>query len=76
MNYSRLSETLLNSLADLPPELRERILTDTIRAVMQHDEKAIRDSRICALLKQGLTYRQISQRLNVSRREIARVKCQ
>jgi len=76
MNYSRLSETLLNSLADLPPELRERILTDTIRAVMAHDEKAIRDSRICALLKQGLTYRQISQRLKVSRSDIARVKCQ
>lgn len=76
MNYSRLSETLLNSLADLPPELRERILTDTIRAVMQHDEKALRDSRICALLKQGLTYRQISQRLNVSPKIIARVKCQ
>jgi DNA-binding NarL/FixJ family response regulator len=75
MNYSRLSETLLNSLADLPPELRERILTDTIRAVMAHDEKAIRDSRICALLKQGLTYRQISQRLNVSQREVRNAQC-
>jgi DNA-binding NarL/FixJ family response regulator len=75
MNYSRLSETLLNSLADLPPELRERILTDTIRAVMAHDEKAIRDSRICALLKQGLTTREISKRLRVSLRDIHKVKC-
>lgn len=75
MNYSRLSETLLNSLADLPPELRERILTDTIRAVMAHDEKAIRDSRICTLLKQGLTYAQISTRLKVSKKTIAQVKC-
>jgi len=75
MNYSRLSETLLNSLADLPPELRERILTDTIRAVMQHDEKAIRDSRICTLLKQGLTTREISKRLRVSLRDIHKVKC-
>ena len=73
MDYVRLSDALLKSLSYLEPELRERILTDTLKAVSHSDKKAYRDYRIHKLLKEGLTYTQIRERMGVSCQVIAKV---
>lgn len=72
MDYVRLSDALLKSLSYLEPELRERILTDTLKAVSHSDAKAYRDYRIHKLLKEGLTYAQIRERTGASYQVIAR----
>jgi hypothetical protein len=73
MNYTILNVTLINSLAELTPELRDKIIHDVMTAMRKADPEAQKVSRVLALKQQGRTYREISKALNISQRDIAKI---
>ena len=73
MNYTILNVTLITSLAELPLEQRERIINDVMTAMRKADPDVEKVSRVLTLLQQRITWREISKRMNISQRDIAKI---
>ena len=74
MNATVITESLVAALASLPPESRDRILTDFFREMRKRDDRLARMERAAKMKKERIPYRVICRTLNLSMSDVSKAQ--
>lgn len=74
MNAMVITESLVAALASLPPESRDRILTDFHREMRKRDDRFARMERAAKMKRARVPYREICKACRLSMSDVSKAQ--